>query len=130
MFTKIRKWLFQRYYARTHEKEAWAYQLEAELLREGLSGDKAFYDASVKATEEKIKKVEELKAKLTELQGEAYNENREEIDILNKEIASAQERDKDFQEKLMPQARSQIISKQQTANHSLYKAKIFRKVKI
>lgn len=118
------------YYARTHEKEAWAYLLEAELLREQLNGDKAFYDASIKATEEKTAKVEELKAKLPELQGDAYNETREEIDILNKEIASAEERDKDFQAKLLPQARSQIISKQQTANHSLYKAGIFRKVKI
>lgn len=130
MFEKIEKWFFRKYYAKTFRKEAYVHLLDAKLLQDQMDGDVEFYNASQKSLKEKQIKVEELKLKIAGLKGDAYTETREEIDTLNAEIATDIQRDKDFKEKLLPQSKQQISQKKMQAQHSLYKANIFKKIKI
>ena len=130
MITHIRKWLFQKRYVRQLEKEGWIYLLEAGLKREELEMMVNFYNNSIKETAEKKKKVEELIEKTKEINGDAYNKTREEIKILQTEIASAQERDKEFAKKGMKQKKIEIGQKQYMASQALANAQSCKKLKI
>jgi len=129
MITKIRKWLYKLHYAKIYEKEAWTHQLDIGLIRDQLDADMKVYESSQKALEEKTTLVEKLQVDVKAMEGDAYNSTIEEIKTIYEEMKSIRERNEDFQKKLLPNARMQMINKQQQSNHALYKAGAIKKIK-
>ena len=130
MIKKIRQFIFKQKYKNTYEKEAWAYALEAGLVKTEIRELMDALKDNIKSVDLSEKKQNKLKEELTKLKGEAYAETRAEIDTLGREISSIKERNEDLQKKLLPTKNRELAMKLQSAQNSLIKAQKLIKVNL
>ena len=130
MFQKIEQWLFQRKYSATYRKEAYAYALEAGVIKQDIKELNDALQTNLKLVDEKQALMDKIEQDLKTLEGDAYTESRKEWEALRVEIPSMKERNDDLQKKVLPGKYRELGSKMQSTQNSIYKAKQIKNVRL